>query len=906
MSDRAPPEPSLDPESLAYAEDLLDSWQRDPASVGPGWRDLFGSTSPEPLPRADVAVLQDRVDQLVRAWRVRGHMVARIDPLGLPRPEQPELDPAYYGLSESDLDRVVSTRTLQGSSTLTVRELLQRLRDTYARSVGVQFMHINDLALKTWLQERMEGSGNRLELSAEQQVRILTRLTDAVLFEDFLQKKFLGAKRFSLEGAESFIPLLDLALEHAGRQGIIEVVLGMPHRGRLNVLANVMGKSPRRIFREFEDSQPVAGSGDVKYHLGHTTWWTTSDGRRIHVSLAFNPSHLEFVNPVAMGRMRARQDQAGDTWRSRGMLVLVHGDAAFAGEGIVQETLNMSGLAGYTVGGTLHIIVNNQVGFTTSPEEGRSSTYATDVARLLDVPIFHVNGEDPEAVAQVVQLAMDFRRAYSRDVVIDMYAYRRRGHNEGDEPAFTQPVMVRAIESRPSVREAYLEFLLKMGGITREQTDGIAVRRRKEFDRELVAARSEASPAPSGYGGRWRGIAGGRDADTPETDTGVEAGRLSVLLESMSRVPEDFHPHPKLLRLLEARRGMAAGTRPVDWAAAELLAYGSLAVEGTRVRLSGQDVRRGTFSHRHAVLYDAQDGRPYPFLQSLHPGQAPVEVRNSPLSETGVLGFEYGYSLDSPEALVVWEAQFGDFLNVAQPIVDQFLASAEAKWDRLSGLVLLLPHGLEGQGPEHSSARIERFLQLAANDNLQVVQPTTPAQLFHVLRRQVRRPWRKPLVVMTPKSLLRHPAVISDLGELAGGRFRRVLPDDRPAGSPTTRVLLCSGKICLELHKARQERGRDDVAIVRLEQLYPLADESLAEVLSPLAGIPAAWVQEEPANQGAAPYVQGRFCRGFPGSLPFAGVVSRPASASPATGSHRRHEEQQLRLVEQAFGTGQD
>ncbi len=584
----------------------------------------------------------------------------------------------------------------------------------------------------------------------------------------------------------------------------------------------------------------------------------------------------------------------------------MHGDAAFAGEGVVQETLNMSALTGYSVGGTLHVVVNNQVGFTTSPDEGRSSTYATDIARLLDVPIFHVNGEDPEAVAQVVRLALDFRRAYARDVVIDMYCYRRRGHNEGDEPAFTQPVMYKAIDARQTVREGYLEFLLKMGGMTKAVADEIAVRSRREFEEELVAARHEPAPQPSGLRGRWTGYVGGPDASAPEIDTGVDRIQLAGLLESLARVPPGFHPHPKLLRLLEARTDMARGARPLDWAAAELLAYASLATEGSRVRLSGQDARRGTFSHRHAVLYDADDGHVYQPLQNLARRQGPVEVRNSPLSETGVLGFEYGYSLDSPDALVLWEAQFGDFVNVAQPIIDQFLASAEAKWNRLSGLALLLPHGLEGQGPEHSSARPERFLQLAADDNLQLVQPTTPAQLFHVLRRQVRRPWRKPLVVLTPKSLLRHPSVVSPLDDLATGRFQRILPDDRPEGTATSRVLLCSGKIFFELQKARAERKRDDVALVRFEQLYPLSDDAITAALSRYAGVPAAWVQEEAGNQGAAPTLRARFCRGLPGGLTLVGIIARPDSASPATGSHRRHEEEQHDLIQRAFGVWDD
>jgi 2-oxoglutarate dehydrogenase E1 component len=939
MSERTVEPNSL---SLAFVEGLYTEFLRDPGSVDAQWRRYFESWSREDEPRSspelgpsfrpaslfrpprdgggtgsgngggtaaparilDVAALQDRVDQLIRAYRVRGHMIAQLDPLGLPRPPHPELDPEFYGFTEADLDRPFSTATIQGPQVQTLRQILQRLRNTYCRWIGVQFMHIDDLGVKRWLQTRMEGSENHIELSREEQLRILTRLTDAVIFEEFIQKKYIGAKSFSLEGGESLIPLLDLMIEKAGEHRLDEIVLAMAHRGRLNVLANIMRKSPWAIFREFEDTDPELhlGRGDVKYHLGYSTDWKTAAGHKVHLSLCFNPSHLEYVNPVALGRMRAKQDRVGDLARERGMVILIHGDAAFAAEGVVQETLNLSELKAYSVGGTIHIIVNNQIGFTTGPAEARSSPYATDVAKMLQVPIFHVNGEDPEAVAQVVRLSMDFRREFKGDVVIDMYCYRRRGHNESDEPAFTHPLMYRAIAQRKSVREGYLEHLLKLGGVTREKADEIAVRRREHLERELEVARSEDRiMGPDTLSGVWSAYRGGSETEVPEVDTGVDPEILSRLLEAQTRVPAGFQPHPKIQRILEQRRRMAKGEVPLDWAAAEALAFATLASEGHRVRLSGQDCERGTFSHRHAVLHDVQDGKTYTPLLHLAPDQARVEIYNSPLSEIGVLGFEYGYSLDCPDGLVLWEAQFGDFWNCAQVIVDQFLASAEDKWRRLSGLVLLLPHGFEGAGPEHSSARLERFLSLAAGDNIQVAYPTAPAQLFHLLRRQVKRRWRKPLIVMTPKSLLRLPEAVSTLQELSEGRFRRILPDSRERKGQFSRVLLCSGKIYYELAKHRETLGRDDVAIFRMEQLYPLRERSLQLNLTSVAdGTPVLWVQEEPENMGAWKYLKARFGAKLLGRLPLHGVY-RPESATPATGSSASHKLEQAQILDQAF-----
>ncbi len=937
--------------SLEFVEGLYADYLRDAESVSPDWRKYFdelprtdgsnganGSalhaamTAPaiaEATPRlvsstvastngvatefaphaqhdaAEVALLQDRVDQLVRAYRVRGHLVADLDPLGMPRPQLPELDPRSYGFTEADMDRAFSTDTIEGTQMMTLGRILERMRNTYCRSIGVQFMHMDDLTVRQWLQVRMEGTENHITLSRKEQLRILNRLTTASIFEDFIQKRFLGAKSFSLEGAETLIPLLELAIERAGDQRIDEIVLAMAHRGRLNVLANIMGKTAQQIFREFADLDPELhiGRGDVKYHLGHSTDWVTSSGRKVHLSLCFNPSHLEFVNPVAVGRVRAKQDRVDDMQRRRGLCLLIHGDAAFAGEGISQETLNLSQLQAYKIGGTLHVVVNNQLGFTTSPSEGRSCTYATDVAKMLQIPIFHVNGEDPEAVAQVVRLAMDFRREFQRDVVIDMYCYRRRGHNEGDEPAFTQPGLYRAIEKRKSVREGYLDRLLQMGQITREEADQIAVELREKLDKELSVAKSDEYVQRSDIAGFWAFYIGGREREAAEVETGMKRVQLAELLKKQGTTPDDFHPHPKIQRLLEQRQEMAEGARPLDWAAGEALALGSLSVQGLRVRLSGQDSERGTFSHRHAVLHDVVDGHTYMPLRHLSADQAPVEIYNSPLSEAGVLGFEYGYSLDCPDGLVIWEAQFGDFVNAAQVVIDQFIVSAEEKWNRLSGIVLLLPHGFEGNGPEHSSARPERFLSMAAKDNIQVVTPTTPSQLFHLLRRQVLRVWRKPLIVMTPKSLLRHPRVISTLDELADGSFQRVIRDTAGLDpKKVSRVLLCSGKIYYELEQKRAELKRTDVAILRVEQLYPLPKEPLRTALAEYsANTPVFWVQEEPENMGAWRFFRIHFGDKLFDRNPWAGI-HRQSAASPATGSSSSHKLEQAKLLAAAFG----
>jgi 2-oxoglutarate dehydrogenase E1 component len=842
------------------------------------------------------------VSQLINAYRVRGHLFARVDPLRLEPAAPPQLQLANFDLSEADLDRTFSTIDMPGPKTATLRAIIAQLETTYCRSIGVEFAHLEDPEERLWLQERMESTQNRLRLDRQEQVHILTKLTDAEIFEQFIHKNYVGAKRFSLEGAESLIPLLDLLVEMAGQQGVEEIVLAMAHRGRLNVLANIMNKNIREIFASFEDDDPekFLGSGDVKYHLGYSTDHKTASGHKVHLTLAFNPSHLEWVNPVVEGRVRAKQDRRGDRDRRRVMPLLIHGDASFIGQGVVSETLNMAGLAGYRTGGTIHVVVNNQIGFTTLPSDARSTRYASDVTRMLKVPVFHVNGEDPEAVGQVTKLAIEFRQRFGKDVVVDMYCYRRYGHNEADEPRFTQPLMYSIIDKKPSVREMYVRRLLEMGQITVSQAEEIVVRRRAVLDGALEEARKGAfSWVPTSMGGLWSPYAGGPDKGTPEVPTAVSRETLVDLCRRALSLPADFHANPKVVRIFDQRLEKVIKDQPLDWAIGEMLAYASLLSSGVPIRLTGQDTRRGTFSHRHAAVVDVKTGASFVPLTGLATGKGRFEVLDSPLSEAGALGFEYGYSLDLPDGLVIWEAQFGDFVNSAQVIIDQFIISGEDKWHRLSGLVLFLPHGYEGQGPEHSSARLERFLQQAAEDNIQVVNLTTSAQIFHALRRQVLRPWRKPLVIMTPKGLLRLPT--STLDEFATGSFQRVI-GDASKGDPaeTKRILLCSGKVYFDLAKRRDELAAKDVAIVRLEQLYPLSD-ALASVLSRYPeGTPLVWVQDEPLNMGAWYYLNARLPvlldRRFPLSC-----VSRVESASPATGSHSSHDLEQSMLLEAAF-----
>jgi 2-oxoglutarate dehydrogenase E1 component len=928
--------------NLDFAEQLYAEFRRRPASVSPEWQKLFATLPPEtavaavsdavslvdsrmgPGPSGGDAAersvrpgvgtgteednvpasVRERLHELIRNFRERGHYRAALDPLGGRRPARPELEPEYYQFSGRELELVTCCATLPYDAPLTVREIIQRLENTYCRSIGAQFMHLDDPVQRHWLQRRMEATQNHLALSPVLQRFIFSRLSDAFLLDEFLRKQFVGAKTFSLEGSESLIPLLALALNHAGGEGIREVVLGMAHRGRLNVLANILGKSPCQIFRDFADTEPEQwmGRGDVKYHLGHSGSWQTIRGETLHLSLCFNPSHLEYVNPIVLGRVRARQDRLGDGERRQVLGILMHGDAAFIGEGVVQESLNLTHLSGYRTGGTLHLVLNNQIGFTTGPEEGRSTDYATDVLKMAAVPIFHVNGEDPEAVAQAVQLAMDFRREFQTDVCIDLYGYRRWGHNETDDPSLTQPVLYRAIGQRAGVSESYRARLLEKGGMTAKEADEITNTRRAALEKDLAESRCDGCVSDATPTTVWRDYHGGPEPAAEEPlSAEFDVAQLAAWLRTVSSAPEGFQVHPRLQKVLDGRRAMADGQRPLDWGAAEALALASLAARGVRIRLTGQDSRRGTFSHRHGVFYDYENGTPYLPLSAI--GGTKVEIWNSPLCETGSLGFEYGYSLSCPDGLVIWEAQFGDFVNAGQVIIDQFITSGEDKWNRLSGVVLLLPHGFEGLGPEHSSARPERFLQMAAEDNVQIVQPSLPAQYFHVLRRQMLRRWRKPLVILTPKSLLRHPQCVSSLEDCVQRRFEPILPEaTRVEPGGVRRVLLCSGKIYYDLVAYREERQHRDVAIIRLEQFYPWKGEALRSCLQQyLHQPPVFWVQEEPINMGAWHWLHERLGRRLFDQFAFA-AIARPESASPATGSARAHKLEQASLLARAFG----
>ena len=849
------------------------------------------------------ASIQDRVNYLVREYRVRGHLAADLDPLKLDRNDAPDFSPAKYGLSPEDLEAAYDSTVVDQSYGQNVRSILDRLHETYCRRIGVQFMHINNRSIREWLQHRMESTQNRLELSRDQQRRIYTRLADASIFEEYLRRKFVGAKTFSLEGAESLIPMIDLALEKAGGQGVREVVMAMAHRGRLNVMANILKKRAMNIFWSFDDPNPELsrGGGDVRYHLGYSSNWTTAAGQEIHISLCFNPSHLEYVNTVAQGRCRSKQDRRGDTDRKEVMTLLIHGDAAFAGEGIVQETLNLSQLDGYHTGGTLHIVINNQVGFTTLPDQGRSTTYATDVAKMLQIPIFHVNGEDPEAVAQAVSLAMDFRAEFARDVVIDLYAFRRWGHNEGDEPRFTQPQMYNEIDNHQSIRAQYARRLQKLGQLTEDDVQKITQERLDKLESGFEASQNEKfTPDTQTLTKNWADFHGGPEPTDP-VDTGVDRDQLVEWIDALTRLPDGFSPHKKLKRPIQLRRKMATGEQPIDWATAELTAFASFLSEGRTVRMTGQDCQRGTFSQRHAVYHDIKTGQTHTPLEALAGDEGMLELFNSPLSEAGVMGFEWGYSLDCPDGLVAWEAQFGDFWNCAQVIVDQFIASAEDKWNRLSGLVLLLPHGFEGQGPEHCSARIERWLAMTAEDNIQVVQPTTPAQHFHVLRRQVVSKWRKPLIVMTPKGLLRHKSCVSTIEDLHDGQFEKILIDPEVKTQTPRRVLMCTGKIYYDLIARRTELGIDDVPIIRVEQLYPL---SIEELMTPLEAYPEGtdlvWIQDEPTNMGVWPYLKFKYGDDLNAKFKLR-RISRIESASPSTGSANAHKLEHRDLMHEAF-----
>jgi 2-oxoglutarate dehydrogenase E1 component len=900
------------PWNAELIEDYYHKWRQDPNSVDPTWRIFFEgfelgaargeSPSSAGPPDLDAARAQAAVTRLIDGYREIGHYLANLDPLKLSTPLESHelLDLAEFGLTEAHLDQTF-WNCLTNPPQATLRELIAILRETYCRTIGVEFMHIRDKRMRRWLQDRMEPTRNRPHFDRKKKHRILWKLNSAELFETFLGSHYVGQKRFSLEGGEMLIPLLDAVIERSATFGVREIVMGMPHRGRLNVLANILDKPYSLLFSEFEGNPPktVGGDGDVKYHLGFSADHETADGHMIHLSLTPNPSHLEAVNPVVEGRVRAKQRRFKDRDRKLGMPILIHGDAAFAGQGLVAETLNLSQLPGYRTGGTIHIVVNNQIGFTTAPSEGRSTRYCTDVAKMIEVPIFHVNGEDPEAVVFVGELAVDFRETFGVDVVIDMVCYRRHGHNEGDEPAFTQPLMYKKIKDRPSIQELYTEQLIMTGELSAVEAETIAETFRDKLQAvydEVHNSASSPQSMPPGFSGAWKGLSAQFTHDP--VDTSIAPETMATIAQRATQTPPNFRLNPKMERILAARR-KAIAEGPVDWASAETAALGSLLLDGIPVRLSGQDSRRGTFSQRHAVLVDYQTGERFVPLNALGPEQAEFCAYDSLLSESAVLGFDYGYSLDEPHMLILWEAQFGDFANGAQVIIDQFIASAETKWGRASGLVLLLPHGYEGQGPEHSSARLERFLSLCAEENIQVVYPSTPAQYFHVLRRQVKRSFRKPLILMTPKSLLRHRAAVSPVEEFTSARFQEVIPDPIEPDR-VRRVVLCSGKVHYDLAAKRESAGKTrEVAIVRLEQFYPWPADALKEAVAPYrAARQWVWAQEESQNMGGWTFVSPRLRDLLDVNFEY---VGRDASASPATGSHSVHEREQAELVEAAI-----
>lgn len=857
-----------------------------------------------------------RAIMLIRVYRVRGHLLANLDPLGLvQRPPFSELDPKSYGFTEADMDRKIFVDGMMGLQHATLREIMAKLKRTYCGSVGVEFMHMQSPEQKSWIQERIESELNAPKYDKNKKVSILQRLTAGDAFEKFLATKFVGVKRFGLEGGETMIPAIDAMIARGVQLGLNEVVVGMAHRGRLNVLTNIMNKSYTALFSEFQGTpaypSSIQGSGDVKYHLGTSTD-RDFGGTAVHMTLNPNPSHLEWVNPVVTGRVRAKQQQRAhaisinETAWKQVMPLLIHGDAAFAGQGIVAETLMLSDLKGYRVGGTMHFIINNQVGFTTSPYYSRSGTYCSDVAKMIQVPIFHVNGDDVEAVVHVAEIAAEFRQKFAKDVVIDMVCYRRHGHNEGDEPAFTQPIMYRKIKEQPTTREVYVKKLVGEGSFTQAEADKINSDFVAVLEKDFAAATSYKPNKADWLEGRWQGleVASGEDRNSK---TGVD---ISVVLEvgnALARYPEGFNINPKIAKQLEAKKAMMQSGTGIDWATAEALAFGTLLLENTHVRLSGQDSSRGTFSQRHSVLCDQEDESRFVPLNSIRAEQATYEVHDSPLSEAAVMGFDYGFSLVEPNALVCWEGQFGDFANTAQVFVDQFLSSSESKWLRMSGLTLLLPHGYEGQGPEHSSARLERYLQMCAEDNMQVANCSTPANYYHILRRQVRRNFRKPLILMTPKSLLRHKACVSQLDEFtAGTSFRPVIGDpNKSDDKKIRRVVIASGKVVYDLLAAREEAKKDDVAIVRLEQFYPFPEKLLASELARYPKAEVIWCQEEPENMGAWNFLDRRIESALRSIGHRAGrpvYVGRAESASTATGSLKKHNVEQAELCAKALG----
>jgi 2-oxoglutarate dehydrogenase E1 component len=911
--------------NAALLDEYYAKWQRDPASVDEKWAAFFegfalGSSLPARGPAGSPAAAGDdagsasrqiRVDEAVLAYRTLGHTLTHLDPLFTKEPQQPLLTLEALGFTPADLDESVSSRYFMGGKSMRLREMIAALQTTYASRIGAEFMHIESTRVRNWVRDRLESRRELPPPGRQEQRAIYSHIMAAEAFERFLHTRYVGQKRFSLEGGETLIALLEAVLARSAASGIRELNMGMAHRGRLNVLANFIKKSLQMIFTEFsENYRPnlASGDGDVKYHLGYEATRHLGSGGDVKVRLASNPSHLEAVDPVVQGKARARQRILEDTVERKAVLpVLIHGDAAFAGQGIVAETLNMSQLPGYCTGGTIHIIVNNQIGFTTLPADARSSLYCTDVAKMIDAPIFHVNGDDPEAVCFLAELAVDFRQQFGRDVVIDMYCYRRYGHNEGDEPNFTQPDLYARIEKQPSVATLYRNRLIESGRLSAEDAAAML----KEYQDNCEAALQEVKAAAVSDGKEGASSRKSFEGSTAvfqppyshaPVETAISFETLEKVARAVTHVPDNIRVLPKLKRnLLDRRLAVFEAGGPYDWSFAETLAIGSLLLDGKPVRLSGQDSRRGTFSQRQSVLYDAETRERYIPLNNLAREQARFCVYNSPLSEAAVLGFDYGYSLDYPEMLCLWEAQFGDFINGAQVIIDQFIVSAESKWQRPSGIVLLLPHGYEGMGPEHSSGRLERFLQSCADDNIQVCNLTTPAQYFHVLRRQISRPFLKPLILMTPKSLLRAEAAVSFNDDFTKAHFEEILETPAAAGAAKARrVILCSGKVYYDLLKERTARQADDVALIRLEQLYPLHTEKLKSILAPYTAVERwVWCQEESQNMGAWTFIAPQLADLLDQQIAYAG---RNASASPAVGAKSVHDREQRDLVTQAFG----
>jgi 2-oxoglutarate dehydrogenase E1 component len=924
-----------------YVEELYERYLNNPGSVPDKWRSYFdqmqlvpaadgsaatpdvahapivesfalrakaGTLRPAVAPTdLSVARKQVHVQSIIAAYRFLGNRWADLDPLKRQeRPPIPELEPGFYDLTEADMDiQFSAANTYFGAEQMTLREIVKALRQTYCGTLGVEYMHVSDPAQKRWIQQRLESTRSTPSYSVEQKRHILDRLTAAEGLERYLHTKYVGQKRFSLEGGESFIAAMDELIQRGGQSGVEEIVIGMAHRGRLNVLVNTLGKMPKDLFAEFEGKSAAdLAAGDVKYHNGFSSDVSTAGGP-VHLSLAFNPSHLEIVNPVVEGSVRARQERRGDAKRVKVLPILVHGDAAFAGQGVVMETLNLAQTRGYRTGGTMHVVINNQIGFTTSdPRDSRSTLYCTDVVKTIEAPVFHVNGDDPEAVVFACQIAMDYRQEFHKDVVVDIICFRRLGHNEQDTPAVTQPLMYKKIGQHPGTRKLYADKLVTQGTLPVAEPDEMVKAYRKAMDEGRHTVDPVLTNYKSKYAVDWSAFLNRKWTD--HADTAVPLAELKRLAERITTVPSNFKLHPLVEKVVADRRAMGEGKQPVDWGMAEHLAFASLVASGFPVRMTGQDSGRGTFTHRHAVLHDQNrekwDVGTYIPLQHVAEGQAQFLVIDSVLSEEAVLGFEYGYSTAEPNALVIWEAQFGDFVNGAQVLIDQFISSGEVKWGRVSGLTLMLPHGYEGQGPEHSSARPERFLQLCADNNMQVVQPTNAAQVFHLLRRQMIRLFRKPLVILTPKSLLRHKDAASDLSEFARGEFHTVLADKDVADpKKVKRVILCSGKVYYDLAAERRDRADETVAILRVEQLYPFPHKALAAELKKYpAATELVWCQDEPQNQGAWLYAQHHVLENMAEGQKLA-YAGRPASASPAVGYYAKHAEQQKALIHTAF-----